>query len=97
MAQKKSFKDNPALQFISMPQTQIEEKHIEEKKPEADTTEESVPMKLNPLYIETKSRRLQLLVQPSLHKKLKLHSTTLGISVNELVHSVLENYLEREA
>lgn len=97
MAQKKSFKDNPALQFISMPQTQIEEKYIEGEKQGADATEESVPMKLNPLYIETKSRRLQLLVQPSLHKKLKQHSTTLGISVNELVHSVLESYLEREA
>lgn len=49
--------------------------------------------KVNPLYVETKSRRLQLLVQPSLYEKMKTRATAEGFSVNELVHSILEEAL----
>lgn len=52
--------------------------------------------KLNPLYIETKSKRLQLLIQPSLHEKLKSKAKAEGISVNELVNSILQNALAEE-
>ena len=56
----------------------------------------AVPMKLNPLYIETKSRRLQLLVQPSLHRELKGRATAQGLSLNELIHTVLREYADRK-
>ena len=46
--------------------------------------------KLNPLYIEKKSRRMQLLVQPSLYEAIKARATAEGTSINELVHSILE-------
>jgi len=96
MAIKKSFKAdiNPAMQFISQP---------EEAKPEETTAAPSsstgkAPMgyKQNPLYIETKSRRLQLLVQPSLHEKLKKRASKDGKSINEMVHWLLENALSAE-
>ena len=52
--------------------------------------------KANPLYVETKSRRLQLLVQPSLYDAIKARATAEGQSVNELVHSILEAAIKGE-
>ena len=90
MAQKKTFKDNPALQFISSPATNTAEVKTA---PEFDT---GVPMKRNPLYIETRSKRLNLLIQPSLHSKLKAMAEAQDKSINDLIHTVLENYAESE-
>ena len=53
-----------------------------------------VPMKLNPLYIETKSKRTQILIQPSLHKRAKQAAAKSKISVNELFNRALEEYLK---
>ena len=77
---KKTFKNeiNPALQFIS---SSSEEENQETK---------AVPMKLNPMYIETKSKRLQLLMQPSLHNKLKAMAEQKQSSLNDLIHTLLE-------
>lgn len=49
--------------------------------------------RINPEYIETKSARLQLLVQPSLRDKLKKRARMEGKSVNDLVHGILEQAL----
>lgn len=95
MAQKKSFKAdlNPAMQFISTSVTA-------EERAEAPATTSTAPApegyKVNPLYIETKSKRLQLLVQPSLLDKLKGKAKAEGRSVNDLVHSILEEALRGE-
>jgi arginase family enzyme len=59
---------------------------------EAPRQAPSVPTKPNPLYIETKSRRLSLLVQPSLHEKIKKLASAKGQSVNDLIHQVLQEY-----
>ena len=45
--------------------------------------------KVNPLYIETKTKRVQLVWQPSLFEKVKAASEAEGISINEYVHRVL--------
>ena len=82
MAQKKkSFIDNPALQFISAAET-------ETKPPEG--------YKVNPLYVETKSRRLQLVLQPSLYERVKAGAAAAGLSVNEYVHQILDNATREE-
>ena len=97
---KKTFKDsiNPAMSFIS-------QESIDRAEREAPATEETAKprpakapegYKLNPLYIETKSKRLQLLMQPSLHEKLKNKVKAEGISVNELVNSILQDALAEE-
>lgn len=49
--------------------------------------------KPNPAYIETKSRRLQLLMQPSLHDRIKAHAAAEGLSVNEYIHKTLEEVI----
>ena len=95
MASKKSFKDNlenPAELFISKPaQTPAETEKVQgtpAKAPEG--------YKPNYLYIETRSKRLQLLVQPSLLDKLRAKAKSEGRSVNDIVHTILEDALREE-
>jgi len=84
----KTFKESieptsPVLQFISATPEKIEKQEV--------VAEDEVPsgFKKNPLYVETKSRRLQLLVQPSLFYCIKEKAALKEMSINEYVHSVL--------
>ena len=90
MAQKKSFKAdlNPAMQFISTP---AEETTTGAGEGVASTKDAPEGYRVNPLYIEKRSKRLQLLVQPSLYDKIKAQADTEGCSVNDLIHRVLED------
>lgn len=85
---KKTFKENisPAMNFIS-PES-IAKVEEPQQAPEG--------YKPNPLYIETKSRRLQLLIKPSLHEKLKRRAQREGTSVNDIVNTILEEATEEE-
>ena len=81
---KKSFKDNPALQFISANEEgkqENQEMSVPEKAPKG--------YKINPAFIETKSRRLQLVLQPSLFIRVKKCAKNEKISINEYVHRIL--------
>ena len=82
---KKSFKEhiNPAMNFISQEESGREVVH--KKIPEG--------CKINPLYVETKSKRLQLLIQPSLHEKLKAEAAKKNTSVNDVVNQILNEAL----
>ena len=86
---KKSFKDNPALQFISAAGPEEQEPV---QVPVQEHTREDPPAgyKVNPLYVETKSRRLQLVLQPSLYGRVKAGAAAAGLSVNEYVHRILD-------
>ena len=80
---KKDFKNNPALRFLSAADP-------------AEPTQEAAPqypMKRNPLYIETKSRRVQLMFQPSLYNKIKTLATEQGKSINDTIHSILDEHI----
>lgn len=87
----KSFKSSlnemhPAMQFISKPLNSDGPAEGRPGKPPEG-------FKVNPLYVETKSRRLQLLVQPSLYNKLKARAVAEQRSVNELIHVLLDGAL----
>lgn len=84
---KKSFKDNPALQFIST---------TEEPITAATTEKPPKGYKVNPLYVETKSRRLQLILQPSLYSRVKKQAKAMGLSVNEYCHQILDEATRKE-
>ena len=43
---------------------------------------------------ETKSKRLQLLITPSLHRKLQDLAKAENISINEIANRAIENYLK---
>lgn len=91
MSQKKSFKTdlNPAMQFISTP--------AEDERETTPRTEDAPEgYKVNPLYIEKRSKRLQLLVQPSLYDKVKAQADREGCSVNDYIHRILEDAVKGE-
>lgn len=94
---KKSFKNNPTMQFLSTAE------EIEDEKEVTTTQKTTAPIgkppegyKLNPLYVETKKRRLQLVLKPSLYEKVKSGASKQGLSVNEYVHRILEEATKEE-
>ena len=94
---KKSFADaNPAMAFISTAENTEDFALTQPTKEELEAKENSssVPMKRNPEYIETKSKRVQMLMQPSLYDAIKKEATAKDISVNEMMHEILKNHVE---
>ena len=107
MSTKKSFSHaNPAMSSISSPileNEQIEDQELETRNISQEDlllskhqkNEFDVPMKRNPEFIEVKSKRLQLLMQPSLHSAIKTLADKEELSVNEKIHSILKDYVEK--
>ncbi len=95
MAQRKPFinRDNPALNFISTA-GQAEPEPAE--KPAQTAAKAPEGYKINPQYIEKKTRRLQLVLQPSLYEKVKARVERNGTSVNDYIHSILEETTREE-
>ena len=50
----------------------------------------------NPEYIETKSKRVQLLVQPSVYEAVKARAKAEGISTNEAINEALREYIVKK-
>lgn len=80
---EKKAAENPALQFFSQEEEQAEEP-VEEIRPPYQRKSR-----------EYKTRRLQLLMKPSLHDALKERADEEDTSVNDLIHSLLEAAMER--
>ena len=88
MATKKSFKTNPTLSFISQESIdKVERTEIKPATPVAKKPPEGD--KYTPAYIETKSRRVQSLIQPTLYNDAKAVSSELGLSFNEFLNKAL--------
>lgn len=92
---KKTFKsnlekiENPALQFIS----NATSKKRTEKKEQDIHTPAPEGYKLVP---EVKSKRLQLLIQPSLYNRIKEKAKETGASVNDTIHNILSKAMRGE-
>lgn len=96
MAKPKSFKAelNPALQFISIQGSEsiqdeksiLDSENIQKKSSITNDYKKITGYKINPKYIETKSKRVQLLMQPSLYEKVKKQADANKLSVNEYIH-----------
>lgn len=91
---KKSFKDNPALRFISA--APAEEKPAPEAPPARPEEGPGEGYRANPLYVEKKTRRLQLVLRPSLYAQAKRQAQAQGISLNEYVCRALERASGKE-
>lgn len=91
MAAKKTFKnaENPALQFISAPDVETEEREITADESGAALSLRGFTPKLD--KPETKSRRLQLLIKPSVYSAVKQIADASGLSVNEIINQILED------
>lgn len=90
---KKDFKDNPALQFISgedKPKTTYKGKSetLEERLAEL---RELIPEGLSlELKSEPRSKRLQLVITPTMQRRLRSEAEAAGLSVNEYVIRAIE-------
>ena len=98
---KKNFKqNNPAEAFITMPEAETEpireEAQRETQSKLRGTRKPPEGYKLNPEYIEVKSKRVQLLLQPSIVEALKALAKEKGLSMNETANEAIIEYLERE-
>lgn len=89
---KKSFKDAPAAaaMFIS----QQAEPVAPAAPAAASTATPPQGYKVNHAFVETKSKRVQLLMQPTLHARIKEAAAAHGMSFNDFVHKILENAVE---
>lgn len=94
---KKSFinKDNPVMQFISPPSIEAVDGKPAAGAPPKGTGKAPEGYKVNPAFIETKSKRVQILMQPSLYKEAKAVSEKLGISLNEFIHRAIQEATEQ--
>ena len=82
----------------------LEEKHEVEAAPAKPKTKrnpkpnskgvKAVPMKTNYAVVETKSKRVQMLMQPSLYDAIIDKAEKEGVSVNEMMHEILKGHLE---
>ena len=96
MAQKKSFKDNPALQFISAaPQEDAEPAAAEPAPGSRTATQVPEGYKINPLYIEKRDRRHQLLITRSTAEWLRTESIRSGRSMNDIINQAIEDYIAK--
>ena len=91
MATKKQFSTNPALQFISAGEEE-EQLHAVPDQGGSTLTGSAPPAgyKPNPLYIEKKTKRIQLVMQPSVYQTAKAAADAAGVSFNEFVHKAIE-------
>ncbi len=89
---KKTFinRDNPAMNFIS--QASIDA--VEGKKPAGSATptgtEPVSQWYADPKYIEKKTQRVQLIMQPSVYKDAKEACGDLGISLNDYMSTLVK-------
>jgi len=90
-------RSNPALNFLFLSVSSEEEQKTPEREDIARESAESSlkgasileGYKLVPIT-ETKTRRVQLVMKPSLHKKVKVAVKEENLSFNDYVHRVLE-------
>lgn len=87
---------NPTKEEIEQREAAQAESTTAKPKPKATTRrkKEAPPMKKNPEYIETKSKRVQMLMQPSLHAGIKAIADKKRVSINETMHDILKDYLD---
>jgi len=98
---KKSFKDNPALQFMSRAEeivSEPKEERKEERSIEVREIKEVRGVTPNNVHMvpafEAKSKRFNMLIRPSTYTKLKKAADYRGTSVNDLINTIVESYME---
>lgn len=85
---KKDFKKNTAELFISAAEEQEAPQQMQD-------TGTNIP-KGYKLVKENKSARMQLLIRPALKDAIRKEADAQGLSMNDLVNNIFEEYLERK-
>ena len=82
------FTDNTILQKNIQKDIQKQEIDVVEQN-ELPVVNRDVPVGFKPAYVEVKSKRVQLVFQPSIYEKAKARATKQGISLNEYIHRLI--------
>ena len=94
---KKNFLNNPALKFISLPQEQdtATAPAEPEQQNRLDELQTIIPegYKLEKIT-EKRTKRIQLVIEPSLYDKLKTAAGAAGVSVNEYAIQALNEKIK---
>lgn len=105
---KKPPMNNPALAFLTKPEEKQTQAAATDQRGDAatDPAKEDQPTttvgeppkgyKRNPEYVEIKKTRVQLVLQPSVVKRLKKAAGKKKLSMNETANRAIIEYLERE-
>ena len=98
MGAKKTFKnvDNPALRFISAAEETEERDIIPAQQAPATSAASLKGFTPKTEKVETKSRRLQLLIKPSVYDRVKQIAEQSDLSVNDLINQILEEVVKGE-
>ena len=100
MASKKDFKSVAAMNFITGDQSATaesveEEKKVEEAAPKVPGQIQSnipvPPAGYKVVFFERKSKRIQLVVRPSIYEKATNAAKASGLSLNEYIAQLIEN------
>ena len=86
----------PELQFMSKETIEAVEGRTEAAPTSTGTEKAPEGYKLNPMYVETKSKRVQLVLQPSLYNRVKAAADAAGLSFNEYCHRLLDDATREE-
>lgn len=102
MTTKKSFTQaSPAMAYIDIPEGEVEDKANEAQadttktttraKPRAKSSKQVRPkVMITPKDAETKSRRVQILLQPSVYEAVKQLAEDNNTSVNDIINTILK-------
>lgn len=99
---KRDFKaaGNPAMSFISVPdgepQPQIQPEPKGTDLPLKAENDVPAGYRRNPEFIELKSKRVQLVLQPSVADEIKALAKAQGMSLNETITEAIKDYLKKE-
>jgi predicted HicB family RNase H-like nuclease len=88
---KKDYKMNAAEMFLS----DTDPEDLQEEKQEELQPAFAVPEGYR-LVKEYKSERMQLLVKPATKKAIKKAAYSQGMSMNDLINKIIEEYIERQ-
>lgn len=93
---KKDFKKNPAAAFISIPDSETAVPVKEEAQGQSMKAPATPPpgYKLDPRFVEVKSKRIQLLLQPSTVDALKSVAKAKGLSMNEAANEAIKTFIK---
>ena len=87
----KSFKiNNPAMQYISGGE------EVERSQSASTVARETEPAPAPQPVKESKSRRLQLLIRPSVYQAILSAAQARGESFNNMMDIILQDYIDRE-
>ncbi|WP_350562821.1 hypothetical protein [Psychrobacter sp. CAL346-MNA-CIBAN-0220] len=102
MTTKKSFTQaSPAMAYINIPEGEVEDKANEAQADTTKTTTKAKPraksskqarskVMITPKDAETKSRRVQILLQPSVYEAVKQLAEDNNTSVNDTINTILK-------